>query len=154
MTLTLISPAFADGDRIPVKYTADGENLSPPLRWSGVPEGTRSFILIVEDRDAPRSSFRHWAVFNIPPDCDHLPESLETGPHRHSLKYGQNDFGNARYDGPEPPEGSGPHHYHFRLAALDVPSLSIPHQAGAERLWKEARKHVREEAELVGIYQR
>jgi Raf kinase inhibitor-like YbhB/YbcL family protein len=154
MTLTLISPAFADGDKIPVKYTADGENLSPPLRWSGVPDRTRSFILVVEDSDAPRSSFRHWVVFNIPPDCDHLPESLETGPDALRLKYGPNDFGNARYDGPEPAAGSGPHRYHFRLVALDVPSLSIPRQAPFDVLWKEARKHVLEQAELVGIYER
>jgi Raf kinase inhibitor-like YbhB/YbcL family protein len=154
MTLTLISPAFADGDKIPVKYTADGDNLSPPLRWSGAPDGTRSFILIVEDADAARSSFRHWVVFNIPADCDHLPESVETGPHAGSLKYGPNDFGNARYDGPEPPAGGGPHRYRFRLAALDVPSLSIPRQAAVDVLWKAARKHLLEQAELVGIYER
>jgi Raf kinase inhibitor-like YbhB/YbcL family protein len=124
------------------------------LRWSGVPDGTRSFVLIVEDPDAPSGTFRHWATYNIPPDRRELAESVETGPDGRALRYAANDFGNARYDGPEPPHGHGPHHYHFRLAALDVPSLSVPAQAGADRLWREARKHVIEEAELVGVYER
>ena len=152
--LTLTSPAFAEGERIPLKYTRDGDNLSPPLRWTGVPEGTRSFVLIMEDPDAPGGTFRHWAAYNIPPDRRSLPESVETQPEGNALRYAANDFGNERYDGPEPPRGHGVHHYHFRLAALDVPSLSVPAQAGADLLWREARKHVLETAELVGTYER
>jgi Raf kinase inhibitor-like YbhB/YbcL family protein len=154
MPLTLISPAFAEGEKIPVKYTPDGENFSPPLAWSGAPDGTRSFVLMMDDPDAPSGTFHHWAIFNIPADRRQLPESLETGPDAIGLRYGRNDFDKARYDGPEPPKGHGPHRYRFRLAALDVPSLAIPAQAGAERIWKEARKHLRDEAELVGIYER
>lgn len=70
------------------------------------------------------------------------------------MRYGQNDFGNSRYDGPEPPEGHGVHHYHFRLAAFDVPSLSVAAQVGAQQIWEEARKHLIEEAELIGTYER
>jgi hypothetical protein len=97
--LTLTSPAFAEGERIPLKYTRDGDNLSPPLRWTGVPEGTRSFVLIMEDPDAPGGTFRHWAAYNIPPDRRSLPESVETQPEGNALRYAANDFGNERYAG-------------------------------------------------------
>src|SRR5687767_2275713 len=121
MALTLRTPAFADGKKIPVKYTRDGDNLSPPLAWTGAASGTKSFALIVEDPDAPRGTFYHWAVFNIPADRDGLPEGFGNKPVGAGIKAGVNDFGNVGYDGPEPPHGHGVHHYHFRLAALDVP---------------------------------
>ncbi|RIA45471.1 YbhB/YbcL family Raf kinase inhibitor-like protein [Dichotomicrobium thermohalophilum] len=152
MTLTLISPAFADGDRLPEKYARGDRNLSPPLRWHGAPDGTRSFALLVEDPDAPGGTFRHWAIYNLDPERTELHESIETGPERGDLRVGVNDFGNHYYDGPAPPPGDPPHHYHFRLLALDVPSLSIPAQAGADEIADEARKHVIEEAELVATY--
>ncbi|RCS25676.1 YbhB/YbcL family Raf kinase inhibitor-like protein [Phyllobacterium salinisoli] len=153
MPLTLTSPVFAEGETIPTKYARDGENLMPPLKWTGIPGGTQSFVLIVEDPDAPKGIFRHCAVYNIPADREGLPESIDTS-RDNALSYAINDFGNAHYDGPEPPIGDDPHHYHFRLAALDVPRLAIPAKAGAQQIWHEARKHVIEEAELVGIYQR
>lgn len=154
MPLTLTSPAFADGERLPDKYARSTRNISPPLEWSGIPEGTRSLVLVLADPDAPRGTFHHWAIYNIPPDRTELPESAETGPERNTLRAGLNDFGNAYYDGPEPPEGDPPHHYHFRLGALDVPSLSLPARVGAQKIWAEARKHLIEEAELVGTYSR
>jgi Raf kinase inhibitor-like YbhB/YbcL family protein len=154
MTLTLTSPAFADGDRIPTKHTRDGDNLFPPLRWSGGPDGVRSYFLVVSDPDAPSGSFMHCAIANIPADAERLPESVDTGPEARGLKFGDNDFGNARYDGPEPPQGHGVHHYHFRLLALDIPKLSIPGQAGIKEMLDEARKHAIAEAELVGTYER
>src|SRR5690606_40675623 len=82
MTLTLSSPAFADGETIPVKHSRDGENLSPPLRWTGAPDQVRSFLLIMEDPDAPSGTFRHFGVANIPPDTDRLPQSVDTAPER------------------------------------------------------------------------
>jgi Raf kinase inhibitor-like YbhB/YbcL family protein len=154
MPLTLSSPAFSDGGPIPERYTRDGENVSPPLKWSGVPDGAKSLVLVVDDPDAPRGTFGHWAVFNIFPDADGLPEAEGGKPGPDAPRQGKNDFGNAYYDGPEPPKGHGIHHYHFRLAALDVPSLDVPGQVGVERIWEEARKHALEEAELVGTYQR
>lgn len=153
MALTLTSSAFAEGQKIPPKFTREGENLMPPLEWSGVPEGTRSLALVVEDPDAPSGTFRHCAIFDIPPDRDGLPQSVDTG-HDNALSYAVNDFGNVRYDGPEPPKGHGPHHYHFRLAALDVPSLGVPGRIEAEKVLDEMRKHAIEEAELVGVYER
>ncbi|WEX90310.1 YbhB/YbcL family Raf kinase inhibitor-like protein [Sinorhizobium garamanticum] len=151
MTFSLISPAFVDGQLIPQKYTRLGENLFPPLKWTGTPEGTQSFALIVEDPDAPRGMFRHCAIINIPGSWTELPQAVDTGP-EHSIKFIKNDFGNARYDGPQPPAGTGVHHYWFRLAALDVPNLSIPEDVGAEEAWKRVRKHLIEEAAIVGTF--
>ena len=154
MSLILTSPAFGDGATIPLKHTRDGGNVSPLLQWTGAPSGARSFALIVEDPDAPHGTFRHWAAFDIPPDRAHLPEGVQKKAEWASLRQGRNDFGNVRYDGPAPPRGHGPHHYHFRLAALDAPSLPAPDGAGVEAIWRLARKHILEEAELVGVYQR
>ncbi|MBP1884255.1 YbhB/YbcL family Raf kinase inhibitor-like protein [Sinorhizobium mexicanum] len=151
MTFSLISPAFVDGQLIPQKYTRLGENLFPPLKWTGTPEGTQSFALIVEDPDATRGMFRHCAIINIPGSWTELPQAVDTGP-EHSIKFIRNDFGNARYDGPQPPAGTGVHHYWFRLAALDAASLSIPEDVGAEEAWKRVRKHLVEEAAIVGTF--
>ncbi|RWQ43952.1 MAG: YbhB/YbcL family Raf kinase inhibitor-like protein [Mesorhizobium sp.] len=154
MPLTLSSSAFAEGGKIPERYTRDGKNVSPPLKWSGVPAKAKSLVLVVQDPDAPNGTFGHWAVFNIPPGVGELPDAESGKPGPAALRQATNDFGNAYYDGPEPPIGHGIHHYHFRLAALDTPSLAIPGSAGVERIWQEAKKHVLEEAELVGTYER
>jgi len=152
MSLTLISPAFSEGDRIPEKHVRDGDNLLPPMKWSGVPAGTRSFAMIIEDPDAPSGTFRHLGMFNIPPSWEGLPENADAlnggGP-----RFAINDFGFARYDGPQPPKGHGTHHYHFRLVALDVAHLTVPAKAGVEAIWKEACKHKLDEAELVGTFE-
>lgn len=153
MTMTMISPAFVDGGTIPPKYARDGENLMPPLRWTGAPERTRSFALMVDDADAPSGTFHHCAVYNIPPDWTGLRESLDTGPER-AIRFGRNDFGGEAYDGPQPPPGHGVHHYHFHLAALDVDKLDLPAHSDARSIWRAARPHMLEEAELVGTFER
>lgn len=153
MPLTLTSSAFADGESIPSKYARDGENLFPPLQWSGAPDDVQSYILVVEDPDAPSGTFRHCAIYNIPADRTGLPQSVDTGPDA-ALNYGRNDFGSQGYDGPEPPVGHGIHHYHFRLAALAVPNLTVPEKAGIVTIWDEAKSHVIEQAELIGTYER
>ncbi|HTY69364.1 MAG TPA: YbhB/YbcL family Raf kinase inhibitor-like protein [Alphaproteobacteria bacterium] len=152
MSFSIISPAFESGGRIPPKYTRDGENLSPPLQWRDVPKDTRSLALVIEDPDAPSGTFRHWAVYNIKPTQTALREGLSSTKADH-LGYGVNDFGYPRYDGPQPPKGHGPHHYHFRLIALDVPSLDLPPTANAEDVLNAARSHRLDETELVGIFQ-
>ena len=152
MALTLMSPAFADGDSLPEKYVRRGDNVMPPLIWTGVPEDARSLALLIEDPDAPRGTFRHCAAFNIPAGWSGLPEradSLSVGKPR----FATNDFGNARYDGPEPPAGHGVHHYHFRVAALNVAHLSIPHTTDADAMWQAVQKHVIAEAELTGVFE-
>jgi Raf kinase inhibitor-like YbhB/YbcL family protein len=152
MMLELSSPAFTEGSRIPRKYSGDGQNFSPPLHWSGAPPETRSFALICEDPDAPSGTFRHWAVANIDPDRTGMPEGAGAQPS--GCVFARNDFGHAAYDGPAPPRGHGLHHYHFRLAALDVARLDVPPDADAEQLWRTVQPHILAEAETVGTYER
>jgi Raf kinase inhibitor-like YbhB/YbcL family protein len=154
MALVLSSPAFANGQKIPTKYTCDGKNVSPPLQWSGAPSETRSFVLILEDPDAPSGVFRHWAVYNLPPECTALPEGVGKGSRAAQLEQGVNDFGHACYDGPCPPAGHGTHHYHFRLAALDTPRLAVAPAAKVADIWQAAAPHNLAETELVGTYAR
>lgn len=152
MTLTINSPAFSEGERIPDRFARDGANLSPPLKWVGAPEDTKSFALIVEDPDAPRGMFRHWAVYDIAADKAGLDEGA--GRRSAALHQGANDFGNSGYDGPQPPRGHGLHHYHFHLAALDVDHLNVEPRDRADAVWAAARPHILAEAELVGVFER
>jgi Raf kinase inhibitor-like YbhB/YbcL family protein len=152
MALTLRSPAFEDGETLPDRHARSHGNVSPPLEWTGAPEGTRSFALIVEDPDAPRGTFRHWAAFDISPDRSRLEEGA--GRADGAMKQGANDFGDTGYGGPQPPEGHGPHHYHFRLAALDIDHLNVGPRQRAEAIWDAAEPHILEETELVGVYER
>ncbi|WP_407148944.1 YbhB/YbcL family Raf kinase inhibitor-like protein [Bradyrhizobium sp. ORS 86] len=154
MTFSLTSPAFPDGGQIPAKYTADGENVSPPLEWSDAPAETKSFVLIVEDPDAPSGTFRHWGLYNIMGERAMLPEGVGRGAKTEKLGKGVNDFGEPRYCGPAPPKGHGTHHYHFKLAALDVDALSRAPKMSVEDIWKAAEKHRLAEADLVGTYSR
>lgn len=153
MTFSLSSPAFRDGDRIPAKYTGDGDNLSPPLAWADAPPGTRSFALIVEDPDAPSGTFRHWGIYNMAGDRSTLPEGIERDKAA-QMGHAVNDFNHRRYGGPAPPKGHGTHHYHFRIAALDVESLAEPADIPIADLWRDVRRHMLAEADLVGTYAR
>ena len=147
------SSAFADGQALPAEFTCDGADQSPPLQWSAPPSGTKSFALVVDDPDAPRGTFRHWGAFNIPavarelaPGAGNQDEGL--------MVQARNDFGKPGYGGACPPPGHGPHHYHFRLAALDISRLDLPALTTAEEVWKAARPHIIAETEIVGIYER
>jgi len=153
MVLRVASPAFADGQRIPERYSRNGGNVSPPLEWHDAPRNTRSFAVIVEDPDAPKGTFRHWAVYNVPPAYQGLGEDSGAGSSKSPLEMAVNDFGNRSYDGPQPPHGHGVHHYHFRLLALDVPELRLPARASVKEVMDAARPHVIGEAETVGTYQ-
>ena len=153
MPFTITSPAFKHGEVIPTRHTRDGDNLSPPLEWRDAPPETKSFVLIVEDPDAPSGTFRHWAIYNISANETGLPEGASAQGLRGAGE-GVNGFRNARYDGPQPPKGHGPHHYHFRVAALDVPRLDIPASAKAEEIWAKAQPNIIAEAEVVGVYER
>jgi Raf kinase inhibitor-like YbhB/YbcL family protein len=147
MAFELKSPAFAEGSTIPRKFTGDGDNLPPPLTWSGAPSGTRSFALICEDPDAPSGIFRHWAVANIPADRTGIAASEQ-------YTCARNDFGHARYDGPAPPRGHGLHHYHFKVAALDVEKVDVSPTEKAAELWRSVGPHILATAETTGTYQR
>lgn len=152
MAFEVRSSAFAEGSTIPRKYTGDGNNVSPPLEWSGAPAGTRSFAVVCEDPDAPSGTFRHWAVANIPGDQTGIEESGRAQGQTYDCA--RNDFGHASYDGPAPPRGHGPHHYHFKVAALDTDRIDVPPSRRADELWREVEPHILAAAETIGTYQR
>jgi Raf kinase inhibitor-like YbhB/YbcL family protein len=152
MTLVLSSPAFKEGKEIPSRYTCDGANISPPLEWSGAPPETRSFVLIMEDLDAPSRPVRHWGLYDIMPERTMLPEGVGHGVKTEPMGHGINDFGHPRYDGPSPPNAGGPHRYRFRIAALDVVvPVSIPKEPVVD-LWEAAQPHIIAEAALLATY--
>jgi len=153
MAFSLHSPAFQNGGAIPDQYARDGENQSPPLRWTDAPPEAKSFMLVVEDPDAPSGVFRHWAVHDLNPEQTELRQGAGNGKSK-VARQGVNDFGDVGYDGPQPPPGHGVHHYHFKLAALDVAHLELADDADAETIALKARRHVIDEAEIVGTYQR
>jgi len=160
MSIRINSDAFPPGDPIPVRYTQDGANTSPPLRWSNVPAGTEELALICEDPDAPRAEpFVHWVVYHISPDADGLPEGIPQQPLPHhppevrGVAQGENSKHDLGYDGPSPPPGHGVHHYHFRLYALDRP-LQVDAKLDSKALIASMSGHILDTGELVGTYER
>jgi Raf kinase inhibitor-like protein, YbhB/YbcL family len=151
MAFQLTSSAFPEGGNIPIIHTCDGANVSPPLTWSGEPEGVKSFALIVEDPDAPSRTWTHWLLYDIPAEVHQLEQGFQPG--RLGMS-GSNDFGKLGYGGPCPPKGHGPHRYFFRLFALNVPSLGL--RDGENRVGVELaiRGHVLGEAQCMGRYER
>ncbi len=153
MTLQVSSPAFAEGDRIPVKYTADGDDVSPELRWSGAPPNTKSFALLCEDPDAPRGIWTHWVLFNLPADKTNLSEGVPAEKElAGGARQGKNDFGKIGYGGPSPPKGT-PHHYHFKVFALDT-TLNLPAGATRQQVLDAIKGHVLAQGQVMGVYGR
>ena len=146
--ISLSSDVFKDGQPIPVQYTCDGANHSPPLAWSGAPVGTKSFALVVDDPDAPSGTFRHWGMYDIP------GSARSYGGGHHAATEVVNDFGRPGYGGPCPPKGNGPHHYHFKLFALDTDRLDLPPSAKVVDVENAAARHLIARGELIGIYER
>jgi len=151
--MRLRSSAFADGSAIPRRFTCDGENISPPLDWSDVPAGTRSYALLCDDPDAPGGTWHHWAAYDVAGTQTALPPNAGNDAAKLGFKQAINDFRKPGYGGPCPPPGA-PHHYHFRLLALSVEKLSLPAGASCRNVETEARKHSLAEATLVAIYRR
>ena len=152
MILKVESSAFKDGDMIPSKYACEGINVSPPLKWSGGPDGTKSFALIADDPDAPAGTWVHWIVYNIPPSVKNLAEHV---PVSEKLKdgtlQGMNDFRKAGYGGPCPPMGT--HRYYFKVYALDT-MLSLGPGATKKQVADAMRGHILAEGQLMGRYKR
>ncbi|MGQ9552127.1 MAG: YbhB/YbcL family Raf kinase inhibitor-like protein [Candidatus Bathycorpusculaceae bacterium] len=142
--LTITSPVFENNKPIPKKYTCDGEDVNPPLNIEGIPVGTRSLVLIVDDPDAPMGTWDHWIVWNIPPknkiDEDSVP-GVE----------GVNDFRKHSYGGPCPP--SGTHRYFFKVYALDA-QLALDSNSRKKDVEKAMKDHILAKGELVGLYSR
>ncbi len=148
------SQAFREGEVIPIKYTCEGEDLSPPISWSEVPAGTKSFVLIMDDPDAPIGTFTHWIVYDIPPDIRSLREGIPKSEKTGIFKQGLNDFGFTGYGGPCPPKGHGYHRYFFKVFALDLNTLDLPASANRRQVEERMKGHVIGEGYLMGRYKR
>lgn len=150
-TLTITSPAFEHGGDIPARHAADNENEPPPLRWSGVPEGTAELVLIVHDPDAPLTDgFTHWVVHGIDPTT----EAVEGGDFgEDEVVVGANELGDTEYMGPAPPPGHGKHHYFFHLYALSEP-IEVDRPLTRAELLEAMEGRILEQARLVGRYER
>lgn len=150
--MELKSPAFEEGGMIPKKHTCDGEDTSPPLKWASVANGTKTLALICDDPDAPRGTWVHWVIFNIPGDTRDLAENM---PHLKELpigaKQGTNDFRKIGYGGPCPPGGT--HRYYFRIYSLDS-DLNLEAGATKAQLLEAMKGHVLGEGQLMGKYKR
>ena len=153
MTIVLSSTAFKEGDRIPVKYTCDGQDISPALVWDEPPQQTEAFVLMVDDPDAPGGVFTHWMIFNIPANTHQfgegvpIQEQLESG-----ALQGKNDFGKIGYRGPCPPSGSS-HRYRFTIYALDQ-RLNLKAGASKKQVIDAMQGHILAQGQLTGTYQR
>ena len=149
-SLYLSSSAFADGQALPAEFTCDGAGHSPPLQWSDAPAGTQSFAVVLEDPDAPEGTFGHWGVYDIPASTHALAAGADG---RGGLKQTGNDFDQSGYGPPCPPTGDKPHHYRFRVTALDVAQL--PASPGDVKALTDATEgHVLGTAELTAVYAR
>ena len=150
MSIQITSTAFADGGLIPSQYTCDGEDISPPLTWSGIPDETKSLALISDDPDAPGRTWVHWVVYDLPPDSTGLPEGI---PATETISgggtQGKTDFGRIGYGGPCPP--SGTHRYFFKLYALDT-TLSLLPGTDKAQLESEMDGHILAQTELMGKF--
>lgn len=147
MPLSITSMSFRNEEPIPQRFTCDGVDLSPPLSWSGMPKGTRSFALICDDPDAPMGTWVHWVAFNIPATATGFME----GKVPEGTILGVNSWGKPGYGGPCPPGGT--HRYFFRLFALDT-RLDLPRETSTEGLTKAMDGHVLAQVELMGKYSR
>lgn len=140
------SSAFADGEKIPTKYTCDGENISPPLIWSGAPQDTKSQVLILDDPDAPSGTFVHWLSYGIPAATTSLAEGAQAG------VQGQNSARKQGYSGPCPPKGPA-HHYYFKIYALDT-NLDLKSGATMKDVENAMASHILAQGQMIGLYSR
>jgi len=151
--IAISSPAFGDGESIPVEFSCDGAGTSPPLRWSDPPTGTKALAIIVDDPDAPGRIFRHWSIFNIPSGTRSLREGLgDSAQQENSMQQGLNDFGEIGYAGPCPPGGQE-HEYVFFIYALSE-QLELPVDADAAAMTAAIRGRVLATGSFSGTYAR
>lgn len=152
LTIELTSPAFSNEGAIPIKYSCDGEDISPALTWNDPPAGTQSLALIMDDPDAPRGTWVHWVLFNIPAESRSLGEVIINDAQlADGSRHGENSWGRLGYGGPCPP--SGTHRYFFKLIALDT-TLDLEAGADNEQLIQAAEGHVLAQGVLMGTFSR
>lgn len=146
------SRSFLEGGMIPARYTCDGENVSPPLEWSGAPAEVKSFALVSDDPDAPAGTWVHWVVYNMPADAAKLDEDIKpSSEFQNGMRQGSNDFQRIGYGGPCPP--SGTHRYFFKLYAVDR-MLDLKPGATKNQVLQAMQGHILAQAQLVGKYRR
>lgn len=150
--MQLTSPAFQTGEAIPTKHTGEGDDVSPALAWSAVPDNAKSYVVFCHDPDAPlvtpgHYGFVHWVLYNIPAAVNELPEGVD------AYTSGRNDFGNAGYGGPMPPEGHGTHYYFFTLLALDK-EVDLPEGLTLWEVLEKVEPNVVAMNRLMGTYTR
>lgn len=150
MNFTITSTAFKNNEKIPTKYTCDGENISPPLAWQNSPKDTESYVLLIDDYDAPKGLWNHWLIYNLPKNINNLTEGLQSLPE--PAKLGENSYNKLAYDGPCPPRQEE-HTYYFKLFALDG-MLQLHHKATRANIEKVIKHHILGEAILTGIHKR
>jgi Raf kinase inhibitor-like YbhB/YbcL family protein len=153
MAFELTSPAVAPGAEIPIQYTCDGTNVSPPLRWTDPPARTKVYVLIADDPDAPGGTWVHWVLYGMPPSLRQLSEGVPARAEVAGIgRQGLNDFKRVGYGGPCPPRGPA-HRYFFKLYAVDQP-ISLPPEKTKTEALDSIQGHVLGQAELMGRYQR
>jgi Raf kinase inhibitor-like YbhB/YbcL family protein len=152
MEIKITSSAFEEGGLIPAKYTCDGADVSPPLQWDAVPQGSKSIALICDDPDAPMGTWVHWVLFNLPAETNELAENISADKILpNGARQGVSDFGRIGYGGPCPPGGT--HRYFFKIYALDA-KIGLEAGANKRRLLKAMEGHILEQGQLVGKYKR
>ncbi len=152
MEIKITSTAFSEGSMIPKRYTCDGEDVSPPLAWTGVPEGTKSLALICDDPDAPVGTWVHWVLFNIPADMQEVPANIPPEKIiKNGARHGTNDVRKLNYGGPCPPGGT--HRYYFKLYALDT-EIDLESGVTKAQLLKAMEGHILAEGQLMGKHKR
>ncbi len=154
MNFVIKSPDFKEGETIPKRFTCEGTDISPQLAWEGVPEGTKSLVLTVEDPDAPMGTFIHWVVYDLPANVNGLARGAGSEESPAGAKQGMTGFGHARYGGPCPPKGHGRHRYYFTLRALDVAELDVPAGARKSVVDNALKPHMLGETHMMGVYER
>ncbi len=155
MSFTITSSSFGNGTVIPKQYTGEGEDISPELSWSGAPDGTKSFVLICDDPDAPNGTWTHWVAFDIPADLAMLRSGAKKGTSLgHGIKQGKQDFGNTGYQGPMPPRGHGRHRYYFTLYALDRASLDLSEGTERSKVERAMQGRILGKTQWMGTYER
>ena len=153
MSLQIASTAFSEGQPIPQKHTGQGQDASPPLKWTGAPANTKSFALIADDPDAPVGTWTHWVLFDLPPTTTELAEDQpKTQFLPGNAKQGINDFRRLGYGGPMPPPGK-PHRYFFKLYALDT-LFGLKPGATKKEVEAAMKGHILADGQLMGTYQR
>ncbi len=153
MAVEVTSAAFSNQGTIPRQYTCDAQDASPPLAWTGTPDGAKSLALISDDPDAPAGTWVHWVLYNLPPESAGLEENLaKTAELPNGARQGMTDFRRVGYGGPCPPPGK-PHRYFFKVYALDQ-MLDLPENATKADVEQAMRGHILAQGELVGLYGR